>query len=76
MKKEEFLEKIDKAITNGWGIKVYVNMPDLPKPEIICNPPENIKGKRDYYDKAYDDDMKLKTLDQINIIDLQFLNLK
>lgn len=76
MKKEEFLENIDKAITNGWGIKVCVNMPDLPKPEIICNPPENVSGKRDYYAKAYDDDMKLKTFDQISISDVQFLNLK
>ena len=76
MKKEKFLENLDKAITKGWGIKVYVNMPDLPKEEIICNPPENVSGKRRYYDNAYDDAMKLKTFDQISITDIQFLNLK
>lgn len=76
MNKKDFLENVDKAINYGWGIKVFVNMPDLPKPEIICNPPENVPGKREYYAKAYDDDMRLETFDQISISAIQFLNLK
>lgn len=76
MNKKEFLENVDKAIKNDWGIKVFVSMPDLPKPEIICNPPENVSSKRVYYAKAYDDDMRLETFDQISISAIQFLNLK
>ena len=76
MNKKEFLEKIDGALNNGWGIKVFIAMPDLPLPEIICNPAENVEGKKAYYDKAYDDEMKLKTFDQIQIKNLEFLHIK
>ena len=30
MNKKDFLANVDKAINYGWGIKVFVNMPDLP----------------------------------------------
>ncbi|MGF2144049.1 hypothetical protein ACQUEF_01715 [Vagococcus fluvialis] len=68
MEKEQFLEFIDVAIETGRGIKVEIKMPDLPSPEFITNPNENLEGKRAYYDKAYDDDLKLKTFDQIQIV--------
>lgn len=76
MKKSEFLEKLDKAIENNWGIKVYVEMPDLAEPEIICNPPENVKQKRSYYNATYNKDMELESFPQIKIIDVNFLYLK
>ena len=76
MDKTEFLNKVDKAIKKGWGIKVYVTMPNLPKPEIICNPHENIENKKDYYNEAYNDQMELETFNQIQIVDVKFINIK
>lgn len=76
MTKKEFLEKLDKAIENGWGIKVYVEMPDLAKPELVCNPPENVEQKRNYYDDAYNNEMQLESFTQIKIVNSSFLYLK
>ena len=43
-------------------------MPDLPSCEIICNPYENLDKKLEYYLKAYNDNLTLKTFDKIKII--------
>lgn len=38
-------------------------------PEIIINPKENFEAKMDYYQKAYDEDLQLKTNENIRITD-------
>ena len=43
-------------------------MPDLPSCEIIYNPYENLDKKLEYYLKAYNDNLNLKTFDKIKII--------
>ena len=50
------------------GIEILIEMPDLPSCEIICNPYENLDKKLEYYLKAYNDNLTLKTFDKIKII--------
>lgn len=76
MTKDEFLLYVGTAADKGWGIRVHINMPDLPKHEIICNPPENVHAKQAYYDEAYDDQMQLKAFKQIRIEQVDFLKPK
>lgn len=70
MNKQEFLNALDLAIEEGTGIKVMIKQPNLNEPEVIFNPANNVAEKKNYYDTAYDDLMKLKTFDQIQIIDV------
>ena len=41
-------------------------------PEIIINSYENFDSKLEYYKKAYDEDLKLKTFDGIRITDFTY----
>ena len=50
------------------GIEILIEMPDLPNCEIICNPYENLDKKLEYYLKAYNEDLTLKTFNKIKII--------
>ena len=50
------------------GIEILIEMPDLPSCEIICNPYENLDKKLEYYLKAYNQDLTLKTFDKIKIV--------
>lgn len=49
------------------GVKVEILMPDLPEPELIENPKANLPNKLEYYKKAYDEELKLKSFNQIRI---------
>ena len=49
-------------------IEILIEMPDLPSCEIIRNPYENLDKKLEYYLKAYNQDLTLKTFDKIKII--------
>lgn len=69
-KKEIFLEKFDKVGYNA--ICVYIQMPDLPATEKIINPKENFAGKKAYYEKAYNDNLELKSFPDIKIVDYSF----
>ena len=50
------------------GIEILIEMPELPHCEIICNPYENLDKKLEYYLKAYNEDLTLKTFNKIKII--------
>ncbi|WP_226035718.1 hypothetical protein [Aquibacillus saliphilus] len=43
------------------------------EPEIIINPKENFQAKLDYYAKAYDNDLTLKTNKNIKIVNFDFV---
>lgn len=58
--------------TNARYIGVKVKMQGFPKPEIIINENENIESKLEYYKKAYNDNLTLKTFDGIKIIGFTF----
>lgn len=67
MDKENFLDLLDTAIEEGKGIEVSVSLPDLPSPEIIRNGKYNVPGKREYYNKAYNDRLELISFPEIYI---------
>ena len=48
------------------GIKVQAE--NMEGPEVIINPTENFEAKSDYYKRAYNEDLSLKTASGIKII--------
>ena len=70
-RKEQFLQDLNKAISNE-DIKyfvVYIDHVDCDDYEEIINPRINFEFKRDYYGKAYDDNMELGTYNKIKVVD-------
>jgi hypothetical protein len=55
--KKDFMEYLDEAMEEGYGISVIVEIPDNIHPEEIYNHPDDVANKKAYYDKTYDDDM-------------------
>lgn len=74
-KLERFGEFLDKAINDEMGIRVFIEMPDLHYPETICNPASNVPVKKDYYMRAYNDDLELRTFTGIRICGYEWLEL-
>lgn len=70
-KKEKFLREFNEAIESGKT--KYVVAVKLPTgaTEIIINT-ELIETKRDYCNKAYDDDLKLNTCPEIELVSYMF----
>lgn len=60
LKKEHLISTFNEAIVEG-AKYVYVECyaEGSPASELIINPIENAKAKRDYYDRAYNDNLKL-----------------
>lgn len=58
------------AKNNHKYIGVKIEMEGFEKPEIIINQSENFGTKLAYYQKAYDDDLTLKSFKGIKIIGL------
>lgn len=53
-------------------IKVLIEMPGFDKPELIINPPENIKKKMEYYKATYDENCEHKHTKGIRLVDVVF----
>ena len=66
-KLKRFIEVLDGAILNKEGIKVLITMPNLPSPEMIVNPADNVRSKLEYYRNAYNDNLELKNNPVIRI---------
>ena len=67
-KKDKFMKTFENFINLGVEyIGVYVKVPNLEKPELILNPIENANRKLDYYIKHYDDDMRLNSINSVEI---------
>jgi len=59
----------DEAYNNGARyVGVKIQMQGFEKPEIIVNQVENFKTKLEYYKKAYNQDLTLRTFNGIKII--------
>lgn len=72
MTKDELLELMDDFMLNGWDIPhfcVEVFNDEIDDYEYIVNPASSLSYKREYYDKAYDDDLRLKSNNNIHIKD-------
>ena len=65
---DDLKKAFEKCKQQSRGIEILIEMPDLPSCEIICNPYENLDKKLEYYLKAYNDNLTLKTFDKIKII--------
>ena len=53
-------------------VGVQISMPDLLKPEVIINPAVNFDAKLEYYKKAYNEDLTLKSFPSIKIVGFGF----
>lgn len=76
-KKEMFNIIFNKALDKGIGLLVEIEVPNMVENEIIINPPKNIKAKVEYYNRAYNDNMCLRTNNDIKMVDANvyyFLN--
>ena len=68
--KIENLEKCfyEASKQNKKYVGVKIQMQGFSKPEIIINENENFDSKFDYYKKAYNEDLTLKTFNGIRIV--------
>ena len=64
--KEFLIEQFEKAMKDKKCVYVIVNI--FGNEEIIINKAENVKSKLEYYKKAYDDNLVLKTNKDIEIV--------
>lgn len=69
MNMKDLEELFDTAIAGNYYIAVKISMIGLPEPEVILNPKDNLREKFEYYKRAYNDDLTLKTYSGIQIID-------
>lgn len=66
---EDLVKLFHKAKQFGMNyIAIKINMPSLESPEIIINPKNNFDAKMEYYQKAYDENLRLKANPEIKII--------
>lgn len=70
-RKEQLLRDFEESKERK-TVWVSVTVPDCPELEVISNPRENFSSKKDYYDKAYDDNLILKANPGIRIISWLF----
>lgn len=69
---DELVEFFSKVPGEATYVEVYIEMPDLPELEVIRNPIANMCKKLDYYKKAYNDNLTLKTFDKIKIVGVDY----
>lgn len=71
------ISKLEKCFnvakeTNQKFVGVLIQMKGFEKPELIINESENFETKLEYYKKAYNEDLTLKTFNGIKIIGYAF----
>lgn len=69
-KKEMFLNEFDNEKYNK--LTVEVTVPNCPDRELIINNKPNFDGKKEYYKKAYNDNLELNSFNEIKIINYTF----
>ena len=68
-KKDKFKQIFKNFIDIGAEyIGVYVKAPNLDEPELILNPKANANKKLNYYLNHYNDDMRLNSVNAVEII--------
>ncbi len=70
------LEKcfIEAKTTGANFVGVVIEMQGFPRPEIIINERANFESKLEYYKKAYNQNLTLKTFNGIKIIGFTYAN--
>lgn len=75
MKMENLEKCFNAAIEKDVNyVGVLIQMQGFKTPEIIINETPNFKAKLEYYQKAYDSDLTLKTFNGIKIIGFTYAN--
>ena len=68
-----FMLSFDRALKYDLEyIAIFVKIKGNDKPEIIINHKDNFKSKRDYYKKAYNENLELKANTDIEIVNYLF----
>lgn len=65
---EALEQHAEKCLENDTDLAVLIDMPGFELPEMITNPPENIKKKIEYYKATYDENCNHKHAKGIRII--------
>lgn len=73
------IDELDKCFNEAMFreskyVGVKIEMQGFPKPEIIINVNENFNSKLQYYKKAYNQDLTLKTFNGIKIVGFTYGN--
>ena len=66
--KTNLIEFMKESKMLNKSVSIFVSSPDLEDYECISNTPRNIDAKIAYYDKAYNDDLTLKSNNSIKIV--------
>lgn len=67
--KQKLLNDIKEGMTNGSvTLSVDIVIPDMPRLETVINHRDNFPAKHDYYEKAYDDSLRLVSNSEIRIV--------
>lgn len=69
-KKEKLKKVIESCIKKGYMLGVLIKVPFCSRPEVVINYADNLEAKYDYYDRAYDEDLFLKTNKEIEILEI------
>lgn len=71
MKKTDFMQIVNMAIDGKHEYMVVTILTSgSDAPEYIINPNANFQNKKEYYDRAYNENMILNTYDGIRIVDV------
>lgn len=68
-KKDLLVKNMECCISNKLYSAILIENENMPRPEVIINDWENLDQKIEYIDKAYTDDLVLKSCDDIKIKD-------
>lgn len=74
MNKKELMEFMEHGREKGLGVVLYLNIPKLPAKEQIGVPNINLKGKMNYINETYTDDLEYKKDTRIKIIDVCYID--
>ena len=59
---------INTSIELNVELSLFIKLPNLVKPEIITNPPENLEEKLKYYKETYNDNLEHKYAEGVMIL--------
>lgn len=65
---EELEHIINTSIEYNVELSLFIKLPNLVKPEIITNPPENLEEKLKYYKETYNDNLEHRYAEGVRIL--------
>lgn len=74
MDKKVFNDHMDYAIEHGLGIEVFKYTDGLPAVESVRNPKENVPYKKEYYNREFDDNLRMRSNPHTYITRIELTN--